>query len=772
MRLYRQHITIILLQTLLTLFAFTACTRDDMADGIYGNRYEEGDTCLVYFKIDTGDSNMRATTDDSENGDEAKSGNSMHRGEVDEYKIGRAGNYAFFFDENKNFYTMSALTLTNEENSLHNGYIEDCYTTKFIATRKKPKLPRYCLVVLNGQSIYNQLTSVVADKNKTYTLDDILDQIWESSNTPQKIGRNDEGLFVMTNSVYVDENGKLINAVEIDPDKHIIEVKDVEYPDIFTPEATEEQIVHVHVERMVSKFSFQIKSKEIKTQEDLYFEPKIKINGSVEVPAAPIVFFDEIDDEGNVQYVAKKWRVKVTGWGINALETKERIFKKIKTNEDYFENWSAPSYFCSYWSEDLHYNQDESGRTYQYPLQYRKAIDKKPNYKSEIDYYKKFDEENRNALRNYSYNYFLDETTEDADDEHDLTGFNRYVYTPENTYDPTLYQNINSENYLDERTSILAGSHLIVCAELQVESNDEDAEEGYKSIDIYRDRNGIYYDSEKSYFRSLVHTFNNMLKSQRTMDFNLYNWNWEENNDYHPGIRRSDLTAKTANRNDASGKTVYYRLFYHDDIKGYIELTDEYIDELSDEAFKSMIRMSPATIEHGDGKLLPWLEENKLTIRTSADESQNIPLEIWTRDKIVEEEVVVDGKTFTVHKTIPGEFVVKATEYDYLKSLLYEWLGAVDHFSDGKMYYTAPVWHQGAAYKDPQKEADQNRLGDHAVVRNNWYRFNLKEINNIGVPVDDPNQPVIPERIDNKDVLNVKIEFIPWHIVESVADIF
>ena len=89
--------------------------------------------------------------------------------------------------------------------------------------------------------------------------------------------------------------------------------------------------------------------------------------------------------------------------------------------------------------------------------------------------------------------------------------------------------------------------------------------------------------------------------------------------------------------------------------------------------------------------------------------------------------------------------------------MLYEWLGSIDHFNQGKMYYS-----HGVVDNPPIVDGKTLRYG---VVRNNWYRFNLTNITGIGIPVDDINQPIVPERIGLDDQINFTIKIIDWHDV-------
>ena len=56
-------------------------------------------------------------------------------------------------------------------------------------------------------------------------------------------------------------------------------------------------------------------------------------------------------------------------------------------------------------------------------------------------------------------------------------------------------------------------------------------------------------------------------------------------------------------------------------------------------------------------------------------------------------------------------------------------------------------------------------MGDFGVVRNHWYRLNVRTIANVGIPVDDPDQPIIPDPEDDYYVA-FEIVVLPWHIID------
>ena len=557
-----------------------------------------------------------------------------------EHAIGTNGNFAFFFDGDEKLFTVSLLSMTSGHEEPAEDNIEARYWTRFNAV--DDRLPEYCLVVLNGQSLYDGLSQLPEGE---HSIDDILGLIWSEAANPYNIGRSDNGLFTMTNSVYVDENGELQAAVKVE-EHHIQKVEPYD-PD---------RALTVYVERMVSKFSF-IVSPEANTNDGVTFTAE-KENDRV------LSLFTGIEN-GRPVYEHIPWRVRITGWSINALETGTRLFKKINTGANYFSGWNDAANYRSYWSEDPHY----SGT---YPSQYRKAVN------SGLAYYEKIAGEGANVLLNYSY-----------DDLND-GNIGKVVYTPENTYDTDW-----AEDTFGQRAHSIAGTHLIICAELET---DIDGSGTFRATDLYRDRFGTYYKTEKDCFKMLAWTLNGAAGSQKQMPFTRYEWN---------GTDGGDGTRLTSDTSGESALYLYDR-----------ELTDAVIESQTGPL------TIPAEIKDGDGKRMLWTDG--LNMRN-------------------------DGAVLNIYDNAGG--TARKADDDDIKSLILEWFGAVDHFSDGKMYYHSPV----------QNPLRGSASAPYGVVRNNWYQFTLNKINSVGTSVDMPQDPIVANTIRTFDQLSVSIDIFGWH---------
>ena len=734
MLLQKRNCITTFVQALLILCLLASCIDDKFSSDVAERPTSSGTPRYLALQLKF-DSNPSATRADGE----------FKQGE--EYTMGKTGNIAIFFKKNNKdeheLYGIYNLDSKEKEKDT-DDYEEAKYLyIQPIAPNDETDFPTSCLVMLNGsKTICDKLAEYNTKKEtETITADDILKEIWEDANDPKAIGYADADhqYITMTNSMYYDDILKPQAPTEFEAEKHIFQ----------TIDSAKNDPIIVHVERMVSKFQFDIPKR--------IFMP-IEPTDNTAHRADPLIFFDGIDkDDYKIEYAEiKKWRIYITGWGVNALETKSHLFKNAqplkntKAAGGYFDDWNSKDYFRSYWSEDPHYT-NEQGK---YPWQYRFAVED-----NNIYYYSKANDPS--PLKNYSYNDFYDETqplkSDESGEREDK--FDRVVYVPENTYGETVIQ-----QNLDSRTNLLAGTHLIVTGELQIETDNPD---GYKADDVYRDRNGVYYKSEKDCFVALVHAFNKTLESQETMKYVLYDW--------EDGGKIGEWTAKSSNQDDAVPM-----LYYKDQ-----PLTDEYLVgtvlEMTDEEFAQQFGlMKEAIVQHGDGKRLPWFEDDKgnmlVTIKPYPANNENKgSLKIYHPDQI-EKKKNADGTEGTGYIITYGE--EREAEYggpdasiNDIKSLLYEWLGAVDHFNNGKMYYSVPIMHNAVNYED-KNDANQKTLGDFGVVRNHFYTFKLENVNGIGIPVDNPDDPIVPDHTDINDIINVKIYMIPWHVVEITAPVF
>lgn len=749
MLLNRHHIKAFW-QALLVLLAFASCINDDFADDVTCAA-TEGDPFYLSLQVqvDASGASTRAT------GNTFESGIGTHA----EHEVGPKGNYVILFDDNGKLFGVYPLTMTlqdvehkdNSEGSEYDeepdGTSEGSYLRLLHVYPRNGKLPESCLVILNANNaISEKLEGYDKTGRTSMSLDNVLKETWEwekegekeKAKDPTRIGfvaDNGTDYFTMTNSVYIGENNVI---------KDVVSIKNKIYPTI--QEALKNPTT-VYVERMVSKFSFseseenenhfyQLEKTGDTTEEQVWlFDGYDSKEGSLDP--------DDDEDVGilKTKDITELCKIEVTGWGINALETRNHLFKNIGTPDN---SWSDGVYKRYHWSADPHYdyNKDAGNATWRYPWQYRSAVERK-----DIDYYSNVGY--TSPLKNYSYMDFVDETKGIYGNE---DRFDRVVYTPENTYDPTLYMNENDATYLDMRTNLLAGTHLIICAEFLVDEGVKNAKTGttitltgkYAKIHLYRDRLNVYYKTKKECLAELIRQFNHDLKTQSIMKFHYYNW---DPSSHDP----NDGKVFTFKSEEA------FQL-YEQDGSNYTRTTVKYLQEKFQNIPDDMdIDLDKATVLNGDGKLVPWTDEliGSWVIRKH-DGTSYIEPKIY-------------GENYDENNDETKTEVTDLDPTNVLKSLLYEWVGAIDHFHYGKMYYAAPIMHNAVNKQEAYRS--QNTLGDYGVVRNHWYKINLTNIVRIGTPVDVPMDPIVPNRVITNDQIHFKIDIPNWHEIETVVPI-
>ena len=102
---------------------------------------------------------------------------------------------------------------------------------------------------------------------------------------------------------------------------------------------------------------------------------------------------------------------------------------------------------------------------------------------------------------------------------------------------------------------------------------------------------------------------------------------------------------------------------------------------------------------------------------------------------------------------------------EQLVSYIYKFANRAQHFKEGRMYYALPIRHNISS-RNFENGYEQVSTGDFGLVRNTWYRLTITEVLAPGIPVDDPDQPIIPNPEPDDKSLGINIEIIPWHVVD------
>ena len=682
------------------VLGFSSCEREleNPGDGV---RVPQGvRTCSIYFGIDTGSAAQTRA-----DGDLVDTPSSW------EYAIGGSGNFAILFKEQAgNFVFDGIYGMAFASDEFDHGHKVDAVYKTTYSLEEGESIPTFeCLVVLNAPWLMEKLSAEVtqgqwASRNK----DDVRALVWEAlEEDPSNIGffyESGKRYLTMSSSAYMDGNDK----------KDFVEISSSNI--IFGNESEKElmeKIVYVHVERMVSKYTFGLEN----YKDDYIFTPKetSKVEQNHQVVLCTGWTNKYLEDGATVPMETddwepvlelRNWQAKFLGWGMNALETQSHVFKNIR-NGNYFDNWNDANNYRSYWSEDPHYQGD-------YPWQNRRAVN------NNLNWYGNQSPTWTNLLRNYAWN-----------DPHFACGpqFDT-VYTPENTYDAEFLR-----SQLDGRMELLAGTHLIVRTELQVQ--DAVDSENFETFPyLYRDRAGVCYKTAQDCLWGLVRAFNYALSSQTVMKYNYYDW--DPNRSVNVLDQQLLAVPTVTYDNSATLDKGLFKLYY----KGK-ELTYEYIMyDLKEDDCKELLKA--AQIKNGDGQRL--LDTSDFTVR-KIDPNNNsfTELPIYSRY-----DIGVDPDTHQEYNNSKYRLNRSNVEKkNDMQSLFLEWAGPVDLYLGGRMYYAYPAYIK----KDEI----------YGAVRNAWYQFTVTGINNIGIPVHDENLEIVPNWDNPFNQINVKVNILGWH---------
>lgn len=601
-------------------------------------------------------------------------GDEFHDGNKTEWEVGDGRSYALLFRQaDGSFYACKSVTLTQVEMPQDDNVTVEYEGRLKLLEEDLYGNPLQVLLFVNAKKLYENYFQHYTPATR---LTDVLGSTW--SGEPGEIGRDDNGLFTMCNSIFVTADGSKRITEPVTFDDLIIDDGD----HFYTQDEIDEKTVWLQVERMVAKYSLSLPAAGRLPEGGTFDGTNLFTVANDE-----IIYCDYFNEEGKPHYVTRQWQARVEGWGINATERQGYWVKNIDDRDYYFTAWNEPANWRCNWAVDKCYNVKDYPRQYRYP-----AND------PYVEYYEIKGE--GNYLKNFSYNDLCNKD------------FGTYIYVPENTYDPNVVGDI------DGRTNLLAGSHLVLCAELETNIPNGGA---MVVQDLYRDFNNIFYRTPKDCFWALVRTFNMTLQSQTAMKFYLYDFTKDETQ-----TEMVSYAALTSRGN--------YQLYYNGRPLDYTTVMG-----LSD----NLIYFTEATIKGGDGQVIPWLDG--MTISNGSK-----TVDIYTQ--ILETSDPTNPDYGDLEAQNKDYYVRPATEND-IKSLLLEWVGPVDHFNSGKMYYAAPTYLLTPSGSSPL----------YAVVRNNWYHFNLLEITKMGTSVDNLDQPILPDEVHTADRLNVSVDIIDWH---------
>lgn len=797
------------------------CATDDaLKEGGHDNGLTDVGTNYLAFNIvsDAG-TGTRAWSGVSE-------GEDFDKGEDGERAIATSGNYAVFFNQDNTFHSIVELGIDklSEEQDVTEHSDKEVSVGSFIANIKIDKgqsLPTKVLILLNVRpyrvtEIERDFRKPIAERllaNKRITpVDDVdymlscltrelSDEEIEKSNASVVLYTPGDGeggkiinYCIMSNAVYVgsgtEQTGQVYNITEIGDN-----ICDTEEAAAATP-------LTVHVERLAVKVETTIKGIDGASSSDgatYAWTVDNKMHVSVygnniserynekDKMMYPIVMeplkvegvkdeVNQVNPEGTATVFAArpvKWAFSMLGWSVNGTARRTYLVKnlndqrvdidgaqdgrqhhnKITSSRDqgqitemFFDNWNDASRFRCYWAVDGRYADPSV-----YPVQYREAMDNSNKnsfvgrYDGEKDgaplYYYSFSQ-----LRQLAYGFAPTPGVSSGGMEHmtergNLLGDTRYRYCAEN---------VLGQKLLGGYTYLGASTHVIIIGQLllgeEIETYKSAAKEAGAStedlLNMVHDKfyaDGCYWDRE-SYMQYTYNKIYQALKSGNRLVKDMFS----------PTEKKKDLTTPARRftwsyKYDKDGvvRTGDLSETYMKELAAKLPMNDVE-DKLSSSAFgpdgfqgedddqtENIFRLVRAKTTNGDGKVMLGLKDGYTLVLKGRDEADRI-------------DVTVD---------------VSATQF---LGMVYEFAGLADYYAKGRMYYYTPIRHVTTP-----RENNQWQLGDIGIVRNNWYQLTISSLLKPGIPVAEPEQPIIPN-IDPADMyLGVEIHILPWHVIKQ-----
>lgn len=474
-----------------------------------------------------------------------------------------------------------------------------------------------------------------------------------------------------------------------------------------TPEKALENKVTVYVERMLSKFELTFGGDKLTSTS----KGGIKIDPTNAAKINYVANFAGTED--NLDYPAYTpvtWSIAIGNWGINAVERNNYYFKQLYNINFFGSNgtWNAPDFHRSYWALSESYSSDGisvDDNTNKFPTQYRPTDNEDGGNKSANSHF---------GITNPSS--FATKTGQTDEGETKLTyySFNHYTkrgaykYAPERTFgaDDNVFPGLNG--YGPYRFA----SHYLVLAQL-VLSEDAENKNG-NPLDDATTWEGNYLSGVKDKWAAYNFYFGNVESYIRYA--------------YHRMVSQfADGRAHTL----TSGS--YTETYQTKGDKAVLYKDEALTKPLAVKDAPDYFTTTSALEIHGDGKVMLALRDGQ---------------KLW-------------------YKKANGE-AQELTAAD-ITNIAFNLAESAKHFKKGKMYYAIPVQHLFGKTNGKTVEVKKDgeyQVGQFGTVRNHWYKLNVKTIGNVGTPIDDPDQPIIP---DPEDIYNIALEIVvlPWHYINN-----
>lgn len=415
----------------------------------------------------------------------------------------------------------------------------------------------------------------------------------------------------------------------------------------------------------------------------------------------------------------KNWKVNIIGWGVNATEKKEYLFKQLDSDGEYYEKWNPTtdgiSDYRNFWAEG--YNYYTIG---DFPDQYRPNTDNerlKPGYSNAE--FKSLSGLGETSSLNY-FNFT------------DLSKKTSHHYAPEHTFPVENYFKTSDPKKSQELSR--KGTHVVVTAQMLIEGFDHDNVYNSATIDnsglVVGRLNGEDLEAESKLVMNDIYWTESAYKEYvaEYLGFSMLD----------PQNQQSGFEPIEEMVGDKSTGKYYNYTILDPDNDGNFYTAPGAANERN-LAYGSYFRLVRLYIEGGDSYvyIMP-----------------NAGVELYTRNRY--------NGTYTrfySDNDPEGQKLFLSLVFqnrDYFAR----------NYRRGCMYYALPVRHNPDGVKHTELE-----LGDYGVVRNHWYYFTIDNVFAPGTPVDRLNEEIVPNNEPFYESLGVNLSVLPWHDIVTDVDI-
>ncbi len=719
--------------SLFVLAGFAACTSDDVV--ISESTGTTSDTATAYLTVRISDatSNTRAISegyqdavDDSENGG------------VNEYGVANA--YFYFYDANGEFVSRGEVEPTFTETSAENANIQ--FTSPAVVVLKgitQIGYPRYMVTVLNRTSTletnatFYEPAGTLAEFEKTLaepgsdSRDGQYNSDWGADETGFNINAgiwDANGNFVMSTTSFLNDGDGDIRAGQYESGYYF--VTELQNTDFYEEPVGNENAkpVDVYVERLAAKVTMTVgndivdaEGQPIYTQtwED---EDGNEVTGYLykgTIAGAGNVYDEGIDEDNGEEEGVEDIYIVLEGWKLNATARESYIVKNIDTawdvddigwTDQYGETvaWQAAADNRSFWGESFNYGIG--------------------GYATSSD----------NGLGQYTGdqagNY-------DADEYNSATWLNDYVkytslYTP-NEFGDAEYcaENTNTAEVLQKRTSSGITSALVKARAYA--STTVAGETTYSPITLIRYKGELF--TEDAFIAKVEEDVVDAVDAAvTTINYSVRNI-YEGSVDQGLGIPDQIFTSA---------------------------MTAEELDEICGDGYAASL----TALFSEDN--LSWTTTGSGAIQVHAiidtDDDEN---QQWTFIKGENDEGVA---TYTFVENMDGSSEILAAISSAVEEFNTD-ANTIYAYNDGWMYYNVPIEHLNDSVVNGANgsQTDGNFAeGQYGVVRNHAYTLTIQGISELGQPIADEQEVIIPDEEEPVYLyVEAQINILAWKDVRQ-----